>query len=95
MRFLIAIALCLPACAQGIIVTVAGASESELSSGLFAIVPTRCGANPARDQLSRRPRAVMGASLYLGHGWLDSRAENSQLRSQVVALKRQLANRAR
>jgi hypothetical protein len=35
------------------------------------------------------------ASLYLGHGWLDSRAENTQLRTSIAALKRQLARRER
>ena len=32
-------------------------------------------------------------SLYFGHRWLDSRAENSKLRTHVLALKRQLASR--
>jgi uncharacterized membrane protein YciS (DUF1049 family) len=35
------------------------------------------------------------ASLYFGHGWLDSKAENSQLRTSIAALKRQLARRER
>jgi hypothetical protein len=35
------------------------------------------------------------ASMYFGHGWLDSKAENTQLRTSIVALKRQLARRER
>jgi hypothetical protein len=35
------------------------------------------------------------ASLFLGGGWLGSRAENSQLRSHIATLKRQIASRAR
>jgi hypothetical protein len=38
---------------------------------------------------------LIGVSLYFGHGWLDSRAENTQLRISIAALKRQLARRER
>ncbi len=34
-------------------------------------------------------------SLYFGRGWLDSKAENTQLRTSIAALKRQLARRER
>jgi hypothetical protein len=35
------------------------------------------------------------ASVFLGHGWLESRAQNSQLRGHIATLKRQIASRAR
>ena len=32
-------------------------------------------------------------SVFFGHGWLGSRAENTQLRGHIATLKRQLARR--
>ena len=37
--------------------------------------------------------SLVCAALYLGHGWVDSRSQNLQLRGQIAALKRQLASR--
>jgi hypothetical protein len=36
---------------------------------------------------------LVAAILFVGHGFLTSRAENSQLKIHVAALKRQLAKR--
>jgi hypothetical protein len=39
--------------------------------------------------------ALAALALYLGKRWLDTTAENTQLRAQVASLKRQLARRER
>lgn len=38
---------------------------------------------------------LAGIAAYLGKRWNDASAENSQLRTQVATLKRQLARRER
>lgn len=39
--------------------------------------------------------SLVCTSVYLGHGWFVARAQNTELRTHITALKRQLAKRGR